>query len=181
MTLLEIASPDVDIDLIYATPANITGRAIYRRAVCLLHADAAAALGRAARLALGQGCRLRIYDAFRPVEAQWSLWRAFPDPEFIADPRQGSTHARGVAVDLTLADAGGTPLDMGTPFDDLTPLSHHGTTAVPPAAQANRSRLLGIMAAAGWQHYASEWWHYQLPDAGRYPLLWDGAAGMRIM
>ena len=96
-------------------------------------------------------------------------------------PLCGRAGSRGVAVDLTLADAGGAPLDMGTPFDDLTPLSHHGSTAVPPAAQANRSRLLGIMAAAGWRHYASEWWHYQLPDAGRYPLLWDGAAGGRIM
>jgi D-alanyl-D-alanine dipeptidase len=179
MALLEIALPHVDIDLIYATPANITGRTIYTNMVCLLHTDAAAALRIAAELAAAQGCRLRVYDAFRPVEAQWRLWDAFPDPEFIADPRKGSDHARGVAVDLTLADADGTPFDMGTPFDDMTALSHHGNTSIPAAAQANRSRLLGIMAAAGWHHYPSEWWHYQLPDPKRYPLLWDAAAGGR--
>jgi D-alanyl-D-alanine dipeptidase len=181
MTLLEIALPNVDIDLAYATPANITGRTIYRRAICLLHPDAATALARAADLAAGQGCRLRVHDAFRPVEAQWLLWRAFPDPEFIADPRLGSTHARGAAVDLTLCGGDGLPLDMGTPFDDLTALSHHGSTAVSAEAQANRSRLLGIMAAAGWEHYASEWWHYQLPRVERYPLLWDSGAGSRMM
>ena len=68
---------------------------------------------------------------------------------------------------------------MGTPFDDMTALSHHGNTSIPVQAQANRSRLLGIMAAAGWHHYPSEWWHYQLPDPKRYPLLWDAAAGGR--
>ena len=181
MALLEISLPHVDVDLIYATSANITGRPIYANAVCLLHADAAAALRKAAQLAAGQGCRLRVYDAFRPVEAQWRLWEAFPDPEFIADPRDGSNHARGVAVDLTLADGDGIPLDMGTPFDDLTAFSHHGDTSIPAGAQANRSRLLGIMAAAGWHHYPSEWWHYQLPDPKRYPLLWDAAAGGRIL
>jgi D-alanyl-D-alanine dipeptidase len=181
MPLLEIALPHVDIDLIYATPANITGQTIYTNMVCLLHADAAAALRVAAGLAAAQGCRLRIYDAFRPVEAQWRLWEAFPDPEFIADPRVGSNHARGVAIDLTLADADGAPLDMGTPFDDMTALSHHGNTSIPPGAQANRSRLLGIMAAAGWHHYPPEWWHYQLPDPKRYPLLWDAAAGGHIL
>ena len=113
MALQEIALPHVDIDLIYATPANITGRTIYTNMVCLLHADAAAALRAAADLAAAQGCRLRVYDAFRPVEAQWRLWEAFPDPEFVADPREGSNHARGVAVDLTLARRRWNPAGYG--------------------------------------------------------------------
>ena len=70
---------------------------------------------------------------------------------------------------------------MGTPFDDMTALSHHGNTAIPVQAQVNRSRLLGIMAAAGWDHYPSEWWHYQLPNPKRYPLLWDAAAGGHVL
>jgi D-alanyl-D-alanine dipeptidase len=181
--LIEIAPPafDVALDLRYATDDNLTGRPIYRRAACLLHPDAAACLGRAADLARGAGFRLRVYDAFRPVEAQWQLWHALPDPVYIADPRLGSTHARGVAVDLTLDDAQGRPLDMGTPFDDMTERSHHGRTELPAAVQRNRALLLGIMAAAGWEHYTAEWWHYQLPGAGRYPLLTDGAAGGRLM
>lgn len=181
--LLEIVPPafDVDLDLLYATADNLTGKPIYRKPVCLLHPDAAARLETAIGLARGIGCRLRIYDAFRPVEAQWKLWEALSDPEFIADPHQGSTHSRGVAVDLTLVDAAGRPLDMGTGFDEMTDRSHHARTDLTTEQQRNRALLLGVMTAAGWTHYAFEWWHYQLPDAGRYPLMTDAALGGRMM
>ena len=109
----------------------------------------------------------------RPVEAQWALWNAKPDPEFLADPRRGSPHSRGVAVDLTLLDGDGRELDMGTAFDAFTPLSHHGRTDVSPEAQRNRLLLMGLMTAAGWDFYRNEWWHYQLFDARRYPLVCD--------
>ena len=59
------------------------------------------------------GWRLRIYDAFRPIEAQWALWRAAPGSPYVADPRKGGPHTRGVALDLTLLDGAGIPLDMG--------------------------------------------------------------------
>lgn len=181
--LIDISPPDfdVDLDLVYATPGNLTGVAIYRRPVCLLHPAAADRLRAAVALARGIGCRLRVYDAFRPVEAQWRLWHAFPDPAYIADPRIGSSHSRGVAVDLTLADAAGRPLDMGTGFDDMTDRSHHARTDLTVEQQRNRAALLGVMVAAGWEHYAFEWWHYQLPDAGRYPALTDTATGNRMM
>ncbi len=181
--LTVIAPPEVavDLDLRYATPDNLTGAPIYARAVCLLHPDAAARLRTAVALARGIGCRLRVYDAFRPAEAQWRLWHAFPDPAYIADPRVGSAHTRGVAVDLTLADGDGRPLDMGTGFDEMTGRSHHARTDLTTDQQRNRAALLGVMTAAGWRHYAEEWWHYQLPDAERYPLLTDAAAGGRLM
>lgn len=181
--LTEIAPPafDIDLELLYATADNLSGAPIYRSAVCLLHPDAARRLTEAIRLARGIGCRLRVYDAFRPAEAQWRLWHAFADPTYIADPRLGSNHTRGVAVDLTLADAAGVPLDMGTGFDAMTERSHHGRSDLTAEQQRNRAMLLGVMVAAGWEHYPSEWWHYQLPDAGRYPLLTDAAAGGRLM
>lgn len=176
--LLEIGPPDfdVDVDIRYATADNLTGRPIYRRAACHLHPDAASALRRAIDLAQGMGLRLVVFDGFRPVEAQRALWRALPDPRYIADPRPpspGSSHSRGVAVDLTLAGRDGRRLDMGTGFDDMTELSHHGCADIADAAQRHRALLLGIMTAAGWQSYPFEWWHYQLPDADRFPALAD--------
>ncbi len=183
MLLTEIAPPrfDVDLDLRYATADNLTGRPIYCRAHCLLHPDAAQALTRAVALARGINCRLRLYDGFRPTEAQWRLWEALPDPLFIADPRTGSSHSRGIAVDLTLVGADGRPLEMGTSFDDMTARSHHGRTDLPPDAQRHRACLLGIMVAAGWCPYPYEWWHYQLPNAGNYPLLSDSVTGGRMV
>jgi D-alanyl-D-alanine dipeptidase len=166
----------IDIDLRYATADNITGAPIYRRPLCLLHPDAAAALRRAAAIAAGIGLRLTIWDAFRPIEAQWALWRALPDPRWVADPRRGSNHNRGVAVDLTLSGRA-----MGTGFDEAVPQSAHGATGVAEEAQRNRLLLAGIMAAAGWELDAFEWWHYQLPAASGYPLLSDGALGPLAM
>jgi D-alanyl-D-alanine dipeptidase len=183
MSLVEITAPshDVAIDLAYATPRNLTGKPIYRRAGCYLHPDAAAKLVRAVELARPLGLRLKLFDAFRPSEAQWLLWNACPDPAFLADPRRGSPHSRGVAVDLTLIDAAGNELDMGTGFDAFTPLSHHAAVEIPVAAQRNRFLLLGLMSAAGWDFYGNEWWHYQLFNSRQYDLLSDKDAPAPIM
>jgi D-alanyl-D-alanine dipeptidase len=166
---------DVEIDLRYATPDNLTGRIIYRRAACYLHPEAAAALRKTATAARAIGLRLRILDAFRPIEAQWRFWEALPDPRYVADPRQGSNHNAGVAVDLTLQDPDGRALDMGTGFDEIDPRSHHASPDIPAEAQRNRVLLAGLMAVTGWESYAFEWWHYQLPSAAAYPRLSDSA------
>lgn len=172
----------VVLALAYATAENFTGRPVYRRAACYLHAEALAKLERARDLAAAQGLRLKIFDAFRPTEAQWALWAHTPDAEFVADPRRGSAHGRGVAVDLTLIDADGAELDMGTRFDDFSPRAHHACTDVSALAQRNRSLLLGLMTAAGWEFYANEWWHYQLSGARtRFPLLSDSVLPIPMM
>ncbi|MEN2980224.1 D-alanyl-D-alanine dipeptidase [Tistrella bauzanensis] len=171
----------VELDIAYATPANFTGRPIYGRAACFLHPEAAAAMRRAIAIAARHGLRFRIYDAFRPSEAQWKLWEHTPDPDFVADPRRGSPHSRGAAVDLTLIDAAGRALDMGTPFDDFSTMSYHGAAGLSVEAERNRLLLMGIMTTAGWDFYRHEWWHYQLFDARRLPALSDSAAGTRLM
>jgi zinc D-Ala-D-Ala dipeptidase len=183
MSLVEItpATHDVVIALAYATAQNLTGRPLYRRAACFLHPEAAVKLARAAGLARPLGLKLKVFDAFRPSEAQWLLWNACPDPNFLADPNRGSPHSRGVAVDLTLIDADGRELEMGTPFDAFTPLSHHASTEVPLAAQRHRFLLLGLMSAAGWDFYGNEWWHYQLFNARQYALLNDADAPASMM
>ncbi len=168
-------------DIAYARADNVAGTPIYARPAAWLVPEAEAALVRAAALARAQGLGLLLFDAFRPLEAQWALWRAIPDPAYISDPRRGGIHTRGVAVDLTLTGPDGKPLDMGTGFDDLTPASHHGSVAVSPEAQRNRALLLGLMSAAGWDFYRREWWHYQLFRPRRYPALTDREAGTAMM
>ncbi|MEW5729595.1 MAG: D-alanyl-D-alanine dipeptidase [Pseudomonadota bacterium] len=177
-----LPGPDVEIALAYATDANFTGRPVYRAdAGCHLNPEAAELLARAADLARPLGLRLRILDAFRPTEAQWVLWTHTPDPDFLADPRRGSPHSRGAAVDLTLVDGAGRPLDMGTGFDEFSPLSHHGALGIPAEAQRNRHLLMGIMTTAGWDFYRHEWWHYQLFAPARHPLLADSVLGAEGM
>ena len=176
MNLVEIKPPDYDValDIAYATPRNITGKPVYARPGCYLHRAAAEKLQLATAIARPFGLKLKIFDAFRPSEAQWVLWKTRPDPSFLADPRKGSPHSRGVAVDLTLIDTAERELDMGTGFDAFTPLSNHGVTnGVSVEAQRNRLVLLGIMTSAGWDFYRNEWWHYQLFNAREYALLSD--------
>lgn len=175
MSLVEICpeTHGVALEIAYATARNFTGQPVYARAGCYLHEKAAEKLAHAVTLVRPLGLGLKIFDAFRPSQAQWKLWGFRPDPEFLADPRLGSPHSRGVAVDLTLLDGQGSELDMGTGFDAFTPLSYHGSTEISPAAQRNRLLLLGLMTAAGWDFYRNEWWHYQLFDSWRYPLLSD--------
>jgi D-alanyl-D-alanine dipeptidase len=183
MDLVEITpqSHAVILSLAYATPQNITGKPIYRQAKCYLHRDAEPKLARAIELAKAIGLTLKIFDAYRPTEAQWMLWNHAPNPEFFADPRKGSPHSRGVAVDLTLVDAAGNELEMGTPFDDMTPNAHHGALTVAPAAQRNRAILLGLMSAAGWDFYKNEWWHYQLFNSRSFPLYAESDMKLGLM
>jgi D-alanyl-D-alanine dipeptidase len=183
MALVEITADafGVEIDIVYATERNFTGRPVYRRPACYLHPDAAAALAQAVVLADELGVRLRILDAFRPREAQFKLWEHTPDPDFLAHPVSGSPHSRGVAVDLTLIGPHGAELDMGTGFDAFTPRSHHGNRDVSPEAQRHRHLLLGLMTASGWDFYRNEWWHYQLFRPRAYPLLSDDAVPRPMM
>ncbi|MFC0407483.1 D-alanyl-D-alanine dipeptidase [Roseomonas elaeocarpi] len=160
------------LDLRYATADNLAGRPIFQRAVALLLPEARERLLHASRMAIALGYRLKVFDAFRPIEAQWVLWHAVEDKRFVSDPRLGGLHPRGAAVDLTLVEAAsGRELPMGTAFDAVEEASAHGRTDIPVEDQRNRALLLGLMTAAGWDHYRLEWWHYQLPDARRYPAL----------
>lgn len=165
------ATHDVLINLIYAGADNFTGQVIYEHPLCFLHPQAEACLRKAVVAAREMGLKLKVLDAFRPQEAQEALWAVAPLPGYIADPAKGSNHTRGVAIDLTLVDADGQELDMGTPVDTMTPASHHFHAGHAAAIQVNRARLLTLMLEAGFVHYPQEWWHYQLPDAQDFPLI----------
>lgn len=172
----------VDIDLVYATPRNLTGKPIYTAAHCLLLEPAEAALRRAVALARNVGTTLRIFDAYRPPQAQQVLWDFLPDPTYIADLSRGSNHSRGTALDVTLVDANGDELDMGTGFDAMTIESEHFHPGLPEHVQRNRMLLLGVMHVAGFTHIKSEWWHYELPGSRALPLIDNSESGpLRLM
>ena len=175
-------SKELLIDIRYATADNFTGKPVYKAAKCFLHPLAAEHFKKAQTLAATLGLRLKIFDAFRPLEVQQALWNHTPDPNFLSEPGVGSTpHCRGVAIDLTLVDKQGRELDMGTGFDEFKPQSHHGNLEISQEAQQNRFTLLGIMTSAGWDFYRNEWWHYQLFNARQYPVLTDEKAGAGLL
>ena len=161
------------LDIRYASTANFTGRDLYggTRGL-LLHAIAAEKLlDAAARLAEARpDLRLLVFDGFRPNRVQRVLWATVegtPQQRFVADPAIGSIHSYGLAVDLSLVDAHGRELDMGTTFDDFTPRSEPCREAdmlarglLNAGQVANRRVLRDAMEGAGFLPLPTEWWHF---------------------
>lgn len=169
---LNEAADGIRVALAYATADNFAGRALYApQARCALRPEAARLLRRAVHAARQSGHTLIVFDSYRPSAVQEVFWGILPDARYVADPAVGSNHTRGVAIDLSLLDGSGQPLNMGTGFDAMCDQSHHDRDDLPMAVQRNRQILLGIMLHAGFRPLATEWWHYELPDAHGYPLI----------
>lgn len=163
---------DLVVDLRYATKDNFLKRAVYPAdARCLLLPQAAERLAQAARLLRAQGFRLKVYDCYRPRAVQWEMWKLYPRPGYVADPRKGSNHNRGAAVDLTLVTEGGEAVEMPTPYDTFTRAAHQGYAGGSAQSRANRERLRTAMEASGFKPNRMEWWHFDLPGATKLPVL----------
>jgi D-alanyl-D-alanine dipeptidase len=164
--------PDAMLDIRYATADNVTGRALYPVARCLLRAEVAERLKRAAAALRVQGYRLVLHDCYRPLSVQRELWKTMPRRGFVADPATGSHHNRGAAVDLSLAGLDGTPVEMPTGYDAFGPRARAwATEGISPAARRHRDALRTAMTAAGFIVNPAEWWHFDDPGATTWPLL----------
>lgn len=182
-------APKIRVELRYATRDNFIGANMYgnlRRAY--LHSNLAHALARAQEALSKEkpGYRFLIYDAARPQSVQRRMYQAVagtPKKIYVAAPEKGGRHNFGVAVDLTIIDASGKPLDMGSPFDHFGPEAHLGDEAARVRAgifnkevPANRALLRRLLGDQGLRPYDKEWWHYQermsMPEVRRrYRLL----------
>ncbi len=120
-----------------------------------------------------EGIGIKIWDGYRPRAVQYLLFEVYPNPAYVADPNTGSKHNRGGAIDLTLVDLStGEELVMPTPYDDFSIAASHDYNNLSATQLANRSLLLDIMVnVAGLNFYSAEWWHYEVPGAGSFPLL----------
>lgn len=175
---LSIADIDgVRLDLRYACVNNFVGRNLYGEAApALLHRRAAEGLAMAARelRRLRPGFHLLVFDALRPGRVQRVLWdivKDTPQRIYVADPARGSIHSFGMAVDLSVEDADGDELDMGTGFDDFTERAQPQREAellrtgrLSEAQVANRQLLRHCMSQAGFNGIATEWWHFEAAD-----------------
>lgn len=162
---------DAILDVRYATTNNFTGKAVYDSAFVLLVEDAAIALKKAADSLRVQGYRLILFDGYRPIEVQQKFWDIYPDPTYVADPKKGSRHNRGAAIDLSLADLEGNPVLMPTDFDHFGPEAHHNYKEASPEAIKHRTILKTAMIQAGFEILDSEWWHYDLKNWENYPII----------
>ncbi|GMV92021.1 MAG: hypothetical protein AMXMBFR82_17990 [Candidatus Hydrogenedentota bacterium] len=159
MELVEVV-PDILLDLRYATDNNFTGEVVYPVARCFLVRDAALALRDAQADLRPLGYRLKVFDGYRPLSVQRRFWEILPDPQYVADPRIGSRHNRGYAVDLTLVDLDGNSVAMPTEFDDFTERAHRDSLAASAEAIGHREILETVMVRHGFIPFPTEWWHF---------------------
>ena len=166
--------PAIRLDIRYATSNNFLSTPMYSQARAFLERPAAEALLRAHRALREQGYGLLIHDAYRPWYVTKMFWEATPNDKkiFVADPREGSKHNRGCAVDLTLYDLkSGAAVQMPSGYDEMSPRAYADYPGGTPQERARRDLLRQAMEKEGFTVYPQEWWHFDYKDWRRYPIL----------
>ena len=163
--------PTAEYYIFMATEENFTKKRQYDRDLALLQNSTAQKLLKAQQKAEADGYRLKIYDCYRPRSVQYKLWEIVPNSKYVGDPRQGSNHNRGAAVDLTFTKDG-VELDMPTGVDDYTDgLCERSQSGKWSEEQRNNvAYLTNLMESCGFTRLSTEWWHYDDTDKGLFPL-----------
>jgi len=171
---LSTLDPAIHFDVRYATTHNFLGEPVYSEAKAFLERPAAEALLRADRKLKAQGYGLLIHDAYRPWYVTKLFWDATPADKkiFVADPKDGSRHNRGCAVDLSLYDLKtGNPVDMTGVYDEMSERSYPFYPGGTSIEHWHRAILRHAMESEGFHVYEFEWWHFDFQGWQHYPIL----------
>lgn len=158
-------------DIRYATTNNFVGKKMYNSSACYMQRPVAEALNSIQKELEYKGLGLKIFDAYRPLSVQFTLWNLIPDERYVANPKKGSCHNRGCAVDVTLVDNFGNELAMPTDFDDFTEKSHRNYKNFPKEVLDNSLYLEKIMTKHDFVGLSTEWWHFDFIGWEQYPVL----------
>ncbi|WP_036930749.1 M15 family metallopeptidase [Prevotella sp. 10(H)] len=163
----------IRMDLKYATTDNFTKTILYDTLFNIyLHPVAAKKLVKAQQYlkTLDPDLSLLVYDAVRPLSIQRKMYKVVQNTKYaayVANPERTGLHNYGMAVDLTICDKNGKPLDMGTPFDFFgraaginkeAELLEQGVLTTQQIK--NRQLLRKVMTHAGFLTIRGEWWHF---------------------
>lgn len=178
------------VDLRYSTTDNFIGLDMYGNFnACYLQEDVAEKLVAAQQFLKKKYpfYSLVIYDAVRPLHIQQQMWDTLKLPpgqktKYLSNPGNGSLHNYGAAVDLSIIDENGIPLDMGTPFDFFGEKAHPvkekellESGELSQRQVFNRELLRSVMRQAGFFGIQTEWWHFnactRVVAAEKYPIV----------
>ncbi|HEY2951398.1 MAG TPA: M15 family metallopeptidase [Verrucomicrobiae bacterium] len=168
--------PTLRLDIRYATTNNFLHRPVYAQARAFLQRPAAEALVRAQRALNAKGYGVVVFDGYRP----WSVTKLFWDSasaeerriEFVANPRKGSRHNRGCAVDLSLLDLKtGAEVQMPSGYDEFSERAFPNYAGGTAESRALRELLRAVMEAEGFTVYPAEWWHFDYKDWRQYRIM----------
>jgi len=173
IALIDVAklNPSIILDIRYATTNNFTGKIVYPEARCFLVSDAAYALDSVQKDLQKIGLGLKVFDGYRPLSVQKKFWEIMPDERYVADPKKGSRHNRGMAIDLTLVDSKGNELEMPSEYDDFSEKAHRDYVNTSEASMVNRKILEDVMVKYGFVPFATEWWHFDFKGWEDYGVM----------
>lgn len=154
--------PDIYVELMYAIDNNFTGVRIYDFTDAYLRYGTVKKLANVQKELKEQGYSLKIWDAYRPFEAQQKLWEVYPDPNYVANPANGmKKHNLGGTVDITMVAADGSVISMPTEFDDFSLKADRDYSDIEDEeAVKNVMILQNAMENNGFTGYQGEWWDY---------------------
>jgi D-alanyl-D-alanine dipeptidase len=155
-------SNDFVYDMKYATADNFLKEKVYPCAECFLRVKTVKSLLEANKMFLAKGYKIKLYDCYRPKVIQKKMWKLVPNANFVANPKKGSIHNRGGAVDISLVDSLGVEVNMGTKFDFFGEEASHNYQNLSEEILANRKFIKKIMLQNNFKSFDSEWWHYNL-------------------
>jgi len=173
--LVELIKSDstIKLDIRYATSNNLTGKPVYTEARAFMQKPAALALIKANEQLRQQGYGLLIFDGYRPWDVTKLFWdiTSKENKKFVADPKKGSKHNRGCAVDLSLYDlATGKEVEMTGVYDEMSERSYPNYTGGTEMQRKMRDLLRSKMEANGFTVYDYEWWHFDYQDWPKYRI-----------
>ncbi len=173
--LLELVKLDktIKLDIRYATEDNFVGKAVYPEARAFLQKPAAEAVLKVHKKLKKQGLGLVIFDGYRPWTITKLFWEVTPEDKrkFVANPKNGSKHNRGCAVDLSIYDLKtGENLPMPSAFDEFTERASPDYKGGTETETKNRELLRKLMEKEGFTVNANEWWHFDYKDWEKYAI-----------
>lgn len=158
--------PDIYVELRYATENNFTGVKIYDFTEAYLRYGTVKKLAQVQKELKQQGYSLKIWDAYRPFEAQQKLWEVYPDPNYVANPANGMRrHNLGGTVDITMVATDGSIIPMPSEFDDFSLKADRNYSDIDNEEAVNNVMILqNAMENNGFTGYQGEWWDYSDTD-----------------
>jgi D-alanyl-D-alanine dipeptidase len=174
MVSLQKMIPNILLDLRYGSTNNFMQRLMYedKPDYTFMRMPAAKALAQVQKELNKMGYGLKIFDAYRPYDVTKKFWDLVHDERYVANPAKGSGHNRGIAADLTIIDLKTKQeLKMPTGFDNFTDSAHHDFMNLSDEVLKNRKLLKETMEKYGFTAFATEWWHYSLPDPEKYDVM----------
>jgi D-alanyl-D-alanine dipeptidase len=164
--------PDTIVEMKYSTKDSLFKKPVYSVNECFVKKELALKLKKADDiLRKNYKMKLKFWDCYRPWRIQKKMWQLYPKKGYVAHPSYGSNHNRGCAVDVTLTDLKGKEIKMPTKFDDLSKKANHNYQNLPKTIKNNRKILKSIMLKVGLKPIRTEWWHYNLNNPKRYPVI----------